>query len=186
VPLEELRTMHVGAVVADIDLAVADHRRLGVDPWVCSAELRFRTYDGERRQVVEQAVRMAYGALPGGGSIELVEPDEATPESPQRRLLAAGPGVTHVAYWCDEVLAVADPLLGDGATVFTASVGPDHDRLDLDDPRAVLAAAGAAYLRLPSGALVELVAAAVAPSLVSMLGPEVTGVVPPPPGGAWS
>lgn len=184
-PLGELRLMHLGAVVADLDAAVSDHERCGVGPWVRSKPLRFRTFDGEHRRVVDQAVRMAYGALPGGGAIELVEPSDETPSSPQRRLLDAGPGVTHVAYWCEGVLAAAGALLEGGATVFSASVSAGPGALDLDDPRAVLAAAGAAYLRLRTGAIVELVAAAVAPSLLRMLGPGVAEVVPPPPGGPW-
>lgn len=177
--------MHVGAVVADLDAAMADHERLGAGPWVTTAPRTFTTFDGEHATVVDQDVRVAFGALPGGGAIELVEPQASTPTCPQARLLAAGAGVTHMAYWCPDVAAHGAAVLDSGGQVFSVALPPGapwRQALAADGPRGVLALGGAAYLRLASGALVELVSPAVRPGLRSAFGPGLDAVLPEPAG----
>lgn len=175
--------MHVGAVVVDLDAAMAEHGRCGAGPWVTTPAHTFTTFDGERETVVDQDVRVAFGALPGGAALELVEPQASTPACPQARLLAAGTGVTHMAYWCRDVATHGAAILDRGGRVFSVSLpgdAPWEEALATDGPRGVLALGATAYLRLATGALVELVSPAVLPGLRSTFGARIDDVLPAP------
>jgi len=168
---EPLSLMHVGAVVSDLDRALAEHTALGAGPWAVTAPTSRPTFDGERRRVVEATTRLAFGRLPGGGVIELVEPDPGEHDTPQARLLRRGDGVNHVAYWCTSPAAAATPALDLGATVLTASLTDPDVALSPDiDDRDLLELAATCYLRFPTGTVIELVGLAVSHGLATSIG----------------
>jgi methylmalonyl-CoA/ethylmalonyl-CoA epimerase len=92
---------HVGVAVADLDEAVERYARL----------LGARVEATER--VEEQGVQAA-GLLVGEGRVELLAPLE--PDTPVGRFLERrGPGMHHLAYAVDDVVAELARLREDGA-----------------------------------------------------------------------
>jgi catechol 2,3-dioxygenase-like lactoylglutathione lyase family enzyme len=175
--------MHVGGPVADRDHAVALHTALGAAPWAHAEPRTFTTYDGERGCLVVNTLRISFGRLPGGSVVELVEPSPDDGDTPQNRLLAARPGLSHVAYWCDDVPAAGSALLDAGATLWTASTvdASGWPALLEAGPRALLQALAVCYLRLPDGELIELVSTAMWPqALASLLGDALLDVLDDP------
>ncbi len=179
-----LSFMHVGGLVDDLDVAMAEYSFLATAPWAVSDVLALATYDGEHRSIVEQHVRIAYGRLPGASAIELIEPLATSPDSPQARLMQRHPGITHHAYWCDDVPGAITELAARGARLFSAAV-TDRDawaeRLEADGEPGLVPLIDACYLELATGALIELVAESMLDGpLQRLLSPEITTVLPPP------
>jgi methylmalonyl-CoA/ethylmalonyl-CoA epimerase len=92
---------HLGVAVEDLDEALGTYERL------FGAELEHRT------TVPDQRVEAA-AVLVGGGRVELLTPLED--DSPVGRFLASrGPGMHHVAFEVDDILAALESLRRDGA-----------------------------------------------------------------------
>jgi len=180
-----LSLQHVGGPVVDLDAAVDEHRSLGFDAWVRSPSLELTSFDGEIGRFVRQSVRMAFGRGPSGLVVELIHVDPSTEEGPQARLLATHPGLSHVAFWCEDVPRAASLLLGEGASLVTAA-SPDPERWQAlhaaQGVAGLLPELGACYLRLISGALVELVPTSLwgAP-LEAVCGAGIGSILPAPP-----
>jgi catechol 2,3-dioxygenase-like lactoylglutathione lyase family enzyme len=178
-----LRLMHVGGPVADREQAVALHTAMGAAPWVHGEPRTYTTYDGDRGRLVENTLRISYGRLAGGGVVELVEPSPRDGDTPQNRLLAQRPGLSHVAFWCDDVAAAGTALLDAGATLWTASTvdAAAWPALLEQGPRALLQHLAVCYLRLADGELVELVSTAMWPrGMAALLGDAVLDVFADP------
>lgn len=178
-----LRFMHCGGPVADRRQAADLHTALGAGPWAHAAPRLYTTYDGDRGALVRNTLGISYGRLPGGGVIELVECSPDDGDTPQNRLLRARPGLSHVAYWCDDVPATAAALLDAGATLWTASTvdAGAWPALLERGPAALVEQLAVGYLRLPDGELVELVATAMWPdAMVALLGEAVLDVFDDP------
>lgn len=182
--LDGLQLMHIGATVAQIEPAMALYDSLGAGPWAVSEPIDFTSYDGDRDAVVPQRLRLAFGRMPGGVSIELVEP--GTTNGPQGRLLAQRPGLNHVCYWTDTVSATGRALLDAGATVFAASSGAAGTWARGGRPgglAGLIDAVPTATLRLPGGLLVEVLSCDMwhGGGLESFFGPAIRTVLDPPP-----
>jgi catechol 2,3-dioxygenase-like lactoylglutathione lyase family enzyme len=178
-----LRFMHVGGPVADRAQAVALHTALGAAKWAHGEPRSYTTYDGERGRLVNNTLRISYGKLPGGSVVELVEPSPDDGDTPQNRLLAERPGLSHIAFWCDDVPAAGSALLDAGATLWTASTvdAAAWPALLEAGPRALLQTLAVCYLRLPDGELVELVSTAMWPNtMAALLGDAVLDVFDDP------
>jgi methylmalonyl-CoA/ethylmalonyl-CoA epimerase len=92
---------HVGIAVPDLEVAVADYRRLfGVEP-------------SHRERVEDQGVEEVLFAV-GSSYVQLL--GALGPETPVGRSLATrGPGVHHVAYRVEDLEAALDHLRTEGA-----------------------------------------------------------------------
>lgn len=92
---------HVGIAVADLEVAVEEHRRLlGVEP-------------SHRERVEDQGVEEVLFAV-GSSYIQLL--GALGPDTPVGRSLAGrGPGLHHVAYRVDDLAAALDHLRAEGA-----------------------------------------------------------------------
>jgi methylmalonyl-CoA/ethylmalonyl-CoA epimerase len=92
---------HVGIAVPDLEVAVADYRRLfGVEPL-------------HRERVEDQGVEEVLFAV-GSSYVQLL--GALGPETPVGRSLATrGPGVHHVAYRVEDLAAALDHLRAEGA-----------------------------------------------------------------------
>lgn len=169
--------MHVGGPVADLRTAMAEHARLGVGPWTVTAPRDFVTYDHAAGNVVKQRLALAFGRLPGGGAIELVEAGNDPYRGPQWRLLQRGIALSHVAYWCIDVPAAIRHLVAGGARIETLPA-PDSAAHTLEER---IAAARTGYLLTPSSLRVELVSTRLwgAP-LRGLCGEEIEAVLDPP------
>lgn len=89
------RLHHVGIVVADLDLAIANYQALGFGEADC--------FD-----IPEQGVRAAFFPL-ASGSVELIQPTD--PEGAIGRFMAKrGEGFHHVAYQVEDLKATLDQL----------------------------------------------------------------------------
>jgi len=169
--------MHVGGPVADLRAAMAEHARFGAGPWTVTAPREFVTYDHAAGKVVKQRLALAFGRLPGGGTIELVEAGGDPFRGPQWRLLQSGTALSHVAYWCVDVPAAIRHLVAGGATIETLPA-PDAAPRTLDE-RIAMARTG--YVLMPSGLRIELVSTRLwgAP-LRSLCGEHIEAVLDPP------
>ncbi|MGE0383392.1 MAG: VOC family protein [Gammaproteobacteria bacterium] len=148
---------HIGSVVADIATAVADYRRFGPCNASEVARLSTRKWDNHAATFVDETVEVAFLRDAGGETIELIRPITST--GPQARLLAQRPGPSHAAYWCDDPGAAAGAMLEDGAAIVHITLGTAANPealVERGGPRALLPVAGAIYLRLPGGLVVEL------------------------------
>jgi catechol 2,3-dioxygenase-like lactoylglutathione lyase family enzyme len=178
-----LRFMHFGGPVADRRESAALHTALGAGPWAHAEPRAFTSYDGDRGALVRNTLAISYGRLPGGGVIELVETSPEDGDTPQNRLLAARPGLSHVAYWCDDVPATATALLDAGATLWTASTvdASAWPALLAQGTRALVRTLAVCYLRLPDAELVELVSTAMWPEgMAALLGEGVRAIFEDP------
>jgi catechol 2,3-dioxygenase-like lactoylglutathione lyase family enzyme len=181
--LSDLQMMHLGMTVPDLDESVEIHRALGVGPWAVSAPIDFTTYDGADDCLVVQQLRLAFGRLPGGLSLELIQPMSA--HGPHARLLASRPGLNHVCYWVHDMPGRGRALLGAGAamaSVSSAAAG-DWDRAGRPGGiEGLLDATPAAVFRLKDGLLIELLSVAMwhAGGLHAFFGPVIEEVVTPP------
>lgn len=152
--LSLVNAYHTGFVVAELVPAMAEMSDVFGTTWTEVEEwpVRLRTPDG----VVEGTLRFAY-TLGTAPHLELLEPVPGTvwdrPTQP-----GAGMGaVHHVGVWAEDFVATSERLVGAG-----------YPRLlTFDHPRRP--AVGFAYHQLPSGALVELVDAALRPGLETWL-----------------
>jgi len=158
---------HTGFVVAELEPAMAELTAVFGVAWTDVEEwdMRLRTPDG----VVEGRLRFAYSLAPGP-HLELLEPVAGTIwEQPTG---AGGvPGAAHhLGVWADDFADTSDRLVAAG-----------YPRVLTYEQRSGRAA-GFAYHRLPSGALVELVDAALRPGLEGWL----AGGPHPSPAGARS
>ena len=87
--VSRLRLHHVGLVVADLDAAAANYRRLGFT-------------DGERHEIPEQKI-VAMTFHSGAGWLELIQPTD--PEGPIAKYMAKrGEGTHHVAFEVDDIV----------------------------------------------------------------------------------
>jgi hypothetical protein len=177
-----LRFMHFGGPVADLDAAVAQYTALGAGPWAISQPMELSSWDGERNRVVRTVLRIAFGRLPGGGAVELIQPVGGDPEAPHQRQLLAHPGLNHTGYWCPDVPSTAQRLIERGATLATATAPAGVDwRPGSDGVADILPLLTAAHLRMPTGDLCELVSESLWPdTLERLLGPEIRQVFADP------
>jgi hypothetical protein len=161
--IEDLTFVHVGATVADLDVAMADFARIGAQSWEVREIGDTWAFDFTSMRNVLQRNTIAMGMAPGIGPIELVRPDPSLPMGPQRRLLECRAGLNHFAYTTDDLERSAAALIDDGAHLYMFAKGVDDeqhwlDLLEAGGERAVLPELGNCYLRLPSGLIVELLA----------------------------
>lgn len=91
----ELRLHHVGIVVADLDVAIAQYETLGFG-------------DGERHEIPGQHI-VAVTFRTGPGWVELIQPTDLG--GPIARYMAKrGEGTHHVAYAVDDIAATMERL----------------------------------------------------------------------------
>jgi methylmalonyl-CoA/ethylmalonyl-CoA epimerase len=101
---------HVGIAVEDLEASVALYRRLlGVEP-------------AHRERVEDQGVEEVLFAV-GSSYIQLL--GALGPDTPVGRSLAArGPGVHHIAYRVDDILAALEHLRAEGARLIDEAPRP--------------------------------------------------------------
>lgn len=177
-----LRFMHFGGPVADVEAAMAQYTALGAGPWALSQPTELSTWDGERGRVVRSVLRIAFGRLPGGGVVELVQPVGGEPDAPQFRMLLARPGLNHTGYWCPDVPATAERLIALGASLLTATAPAGVEwRPGGDGVADILPLLTVAHLRMPTGDVCELVSESLWPdALERLMGPELRAVLEDP------
>jgi hypothetical protein len=152
---------HVGAIVADLRVAMADFERLGVRAWNVREMGDSWGFDFTAMRTVRQRNTLAYGELPGLGAVELVQPDLTLPVGPQLRLLGARACFNHVAYTCEALASSAGALLDEGAHLYTFSKPVDEgprlvELLRTRGERSLLPELTNCYVELASGAIIEL------------------------------
>jgi catechol 2,3-dioxygenase-like lactoylglutathione lyase family enzyme len=181
--LEGLELMHVGSAVADITASIAMHSALGMGPWAVSVPIDFTSYDGGVDAVVPQRLRLAFGMMPGGLSIELVQP--MSESGPQARLLAGRPGLNHICYWVHDLAVRGRALLDAGGSVAAASSGAAGEWDRAGRPGGILGlldAVPTATFRVGDGLLIELLSVSMwtGGGLQAFFGPEINEAVAPP------
>lgn len=177
-----LRFFHFGGPVADMDAAIAQYTALGAGPWAVSAPTELSTWDGERDRTVRSVLRIAFGRLPGGGAVELVQPVGGEPDAPQFRMLLAHPGLNHTGYWCPDVPATAERLIGLGASLVSATAPAGVEwRPGAGGVHDILPLLTVAHLRMPTGDVLELVSESLWPdALERLIGPGLRRVLEDP------
>lgn len=179
-----LEPWHVGGVVADIRQAIADHLTLGAVGISDVATLDFDTYDGVAGAIVRETLDVAYVKLAAGrGAVELISPRERYPVGPQARLLRERPGLSHTAYWCDDLIEAATWFLGQGAELILAPLmGPagSHAGLQWGSVEELLAVSQTCYLRLRGGGIIELNPVASRLGTPEIWGGEMLSLLPVP------
>lgn len=183
-----LEPWHVGAVVADLDQAIADYRMLGAVGVSDVAVFDFDTYDGIAGKIVRETLDVVYVELAAGrGAVELISPRERHPVGPQARLLGERPGLSHTAYWCDDFIEAASWFLGQGAQLVLAPLnGPpgSHAGLNCESVEELLNASQTCYLRLVGGGIIELNEVESRLGMPQMWGGDILARLPVPQ--AWS
>jgi hypothetical protein len=176
--------MHIGSTVANVAVAVAMYQSLGFGPWVISDVVPFVSYDGAEDVVVDQPMVVAFGRIPGGGALELVQP--MSENGPQARMLQQRPGLNHIAYWCQNLSIGAKSLISSGARLFATSSPAVADWSSRGRPghiAGLLDQVTTATFELPDGSLLELVATSMWVSgLPALFGAAVHDVIDRPHG----
>jgi catechol 2,3-dioxygenase-like lactoylglutathione lyase family enzyme len=181
--LEGLELMHLGAAVADITASIAMQSALGMGPWAVSVPIDFTSYDGGVDAVVPQRLRLAFGMMPGGLSIELVQP--MSDSGPQARLLSSRPGLNHLCYWVHDLSSRGRALLEAGGTIAAASSGAAGEWDRSGRPGGIpglLDAVPTATFRVGDGLLIELLSVSMwaDDGLQSFFGPDIIEAVSAP------
>ncbi len=179
-----LEPWHVGGVVADIRQAIAEHRMLGAVGVSDVATLDFDTYDGVAGTFVRETLDVAYVELAAGrGALELISPRERYPVGPQARLLRERPGLSHTAYWCDDLIEAATWLLGQGAELILApliGLSGSHAGLEWGSVEELLTVSQTCYLRLRGGGIIELNPVASRLDMPQIWGGDMLSLLPVP------
>lgn len=154
--------LHLGAVVPDLEVAMADFGRLGAGSWQVHQPTSTWAFDFSLMRTVRQRNARALATIPGLGGVELIKPDPDLPIGPQPRLLDGRAGLTHVAYSCPDLAAAASQLLDAGARLFSFVEADDDEaqRLALlatSGERRLLGELTNCYVEVASGSIVELV-----------------------------
>jgi hypothetical protein len=174
--------MHIGSTVGDTAGSVLMYRRLGITEWVISDMIDFVTYDGEADKIVDQPMKVAFGRMPGSGSLELVQPGSS--RGPQARLLRERAGLNHMAYWCVDLPRTSRALRDEGATLFATSSPYAAEWENADRPGGIdglLDQVTTATFTLMDGTLMELVATDMWESgLPHLFGASIQDVIPAP------
>lgn len=154
--LAGLEYWHLGAVVADIQVALEAERALGAVACSNIARLDSHTYDASTGEVVHECIDVAW-VRQKHGTVELICP--LGPEGPQARLLEQRPGVSHRAYWCEDAVTASRSIAELGGTLYLAVLQPgseaeaDMRHWPLDQ---IVANSQACYFLMPGGSIIEI------------------------------
>jgi catechol 2,3-dioxygenase-like lactoylglutathione lyase family enzyme len=160
----ELTLAHVGIATADLDAAMADYARLGVQAWDVWDVMDRWAFDFTTMRTVHQRNRLAFGTAPGLGTVELVVPDPTLPVGPTMRLFQARAGLNHLAYTCADLVRSASEMLDAGGRLYTFTKPRDDEEhwlelLEAGGERMVLPELTSCLIQLSSGSIVELLQA---------------------------
>jgi hypothetical protein len=109
----------VGALVPDLDEAIALHSAFGATDWVTSGWRTGEYYDRGHDAVISPSSRVAFGRLTNDLAIELIELD-ATGPRPVVWDMEAAPATAHIGYWVEDTQPIAAELIAAGGTLLLA------------------------------------------------------------------
>lgn len=179
--IQRTELWHVGTVVADIRLAIADYQSLGSDGISPIATLSGKTFVGEQQLIVDESYEVAWLKLSAERSvIELIAPKT---DGPQKRLLEQRPGPSHLAYWCHSLIDTAQYFTDRGANLVLAPLTQTSlSERDLQGASLteILTESQTCYLRLPSDLIIELNPVHSRKTMTQVWGDDILSLVPEP------